>query len=64
MNDAQLQEAINKAREFMNIPATEHGLLWQARSNTKKQLEELEKIQIERACLASKPSIIEFKGKL
>lgn len=63
MNNAQLQEAINKAREFMNIPSTEHGLLWQARNNTKKQLEELEKIQLERACLASRPTI-EWKGKL
>ncbi len=61
MNNQQLQEAINKAREFVQVPSLEGGLLWKTREHTKETLAALEKLQVERAQLASKP-ITTFKG--
>ena len=55
MNNAQLQEAIDKAREFMNLTSSQGGLLHQSREHTKIALKELEKIQVIRAGLMTSP---------
>ena len=51
MNNSQLQEAINKAREFMQLNSSPGGVLHSARQNTQRTLEELEKIQVMRAAM-------------
>jgi hypothetical protein len=56
MNNAQLQQAIDSARNFVALTGTPSGPLWEARAKTKLSLEELEKIQVIRAGLMTKPS--------
>lgn len=56
MNNTQLQQAIDSARNFVALTGTPSGPLWEARAKTKLSLEELEKIQVIRAGLMTKPS--------
>jgi hypothetical protein len=58
MTDDQLQTAIDKAREFMNLVATNGGLLYNARQQTAKALIELEAIQVNRAAAATTPTLM------
>lgn len=58
MTDDQLQEAINQAREFMNLSSTQGGLLHKSREHTAKALIELEAIQVNRASMATEPTLI------
>lgn len=55
MNNAQLQEAINKAREFILNTSASSGPIWDARQQTTRSLRELEAIQVMRAGMATKP---------
>lgn len=57
MTDQELQEAINKAREFMDMPSTPGGILHRAREHTQSVLVELEKIQVMRAGMATQPTL-------
>jgi hypothetical protein len=57
MTDQELQNAIDKAREFMNLSSTPGGILYQARENTRLALKELEKIQVTRAAMAYAPPL-------
>jgi hypothetical protein len=56
MNNAQLQQAINSAREFLKVTGVQGGPLWEARSETKNSLKQLEEIQVIRAGLMIKSS--------
>ena len=57
MNNAQLQEAINKAREFISNPvASSMTSAIVAKNHTKDVLQKLEEIQVIRAGLMTKPS--------
>lgn len=56
MNNTQLQQAIDSAREFIKETGTPSGPLWEARCKTKLSLAELEAIQVIRAGLMTKPS--------
>jgi len=58
MTDDQLQEAINRAREFMNLASNHGGLLYKSREHTAKALIELEAIQVNRASMAVQPTLI------
>ena len=49
MTDQALQEAINRAREFMNLAGQPGGLLNKSRAQTAIALEELERVQVTRA---------------
>jgi hypothetical protein len=62
MNNRQLQEAIDSARNFIALTGTQSGPLWEARAKTKLSLVELEKIQVIRAGLMIKPSV-QMEGK-
>jgi hypothetical protein len=62
MTDDQLQEAINKAREFMNLAANHGGLLYKSREHTAKALEELEAIQVNRASMATQPTLVQINA--
>lgn len=53
MNNRQLQEAIDSARNFIALTGTPSGPLWDARAKTKLSLEELEKIQVQRAAMVT-----------
>ena len=57
MTDQELQEAIDKAREFMNLSSPTGGLLQKAREHTLIMLRELEKAQVTRALMATQPII-------
>jgi hypothetical protein len=57
MNNRQLQEAIDSARNFIALTGTPSGPLWEARSKSKISLAELEKIQVQRAAMANTPRI-------
>lgn len=58
MNNAQLQEAINKAREFISNPvASSMTSAIVAKNHTKDVLQKLEEIQVIRAGLMTKPSV-------
>jgi hypothetical protein len=61
MTDDQLQTAIDKAREFMNLVATNGGLLYNARQHTAKVLIELEAIQVNRAAAATTPILMRME---
>jgi hypothetical protein len=61
MTDQELQNAIDKAREFMNLSSTQGGILHQARENTRLALRELEKIQVTRAAMAAVPTLTEVQ---
>ena len=56
MTDDQLQEAINRAREFMMATSTS-PLLNKSREHTAEALVELEAIQVNRANAATVPSL-------
>ena len=56
MTDDQLQEAINRAREFMDLESTPGGLLYKSREHTAKALIELEAIQVNRASINERNS--------
>ena len=57
MNNIQLQEAINKAREFISNPvASSMTSAIEAKNHTKDILRKLEEIQVIRARLMTKPS--------
>lgn len=58
MNNAQLQEAIDKAREFILNAGVPSGPIWDARNQTVKALKELETVQATRAAMASQPKLI------
>lgn len=58
MNNNQLQEAINKAREFMQLNSQPGGILHNARQNAQVTLAELEKIQVMRAGMSLSPKIM------
>ena len=58
MNNNQLQEAIDKAREFMQLESMPGGVLHSARQNTQKTLAELERIQVMRAGMMLTPKIM------
>ena len=58
MTDKELQEAIDKAREFMNLPAPTGGLLHKSKEQTQVTLRELEKVQLTRASMATEPTIM------
>lgn len=57
MTDQELQVAIDRAREFMDLPSTQGGLLHKAREHTQIVLIELEKIQVTRAAMAIAPTL-------
>ena len=57
MTDPELQEAINRAREFMLHVGQPGGLLYKAREHTAKALTELEAIQVNRASMATMPTM-------
>lgn len=61
MTDQELQEAIDKARAFMNLTSTQGGILHKARENTQVMLKELEKIQVTRAAMAAAPTLTEVQ---
>jgi len=61
MTDDQLQEAINRAREFMNLTSTQGGLLYKSREHTAKALIELEAIQVNRASMATQPTLMRME---
>jgi hypothetical protein len=63
MNNTELQDAINKAREFLKLEAKDGDALCMAKNITRKQLEELEKIQVARANMIHDP-LIRLKTKL
>jgi len=56
MNNTQLQQAIDSAREFLKIIGKPSGPLYESRQETQKQLKKLEEIQVIRAGLMIKPS--------
>lgn len=58
MTDQELQEAINQAREFMNLASPAGGLLYKAREHTLTMLRELEKAQVTRALMATQPTLM------
>jgi len=58
VTNQELQTAIDKAREFMNLVATNGGLLYHARQHTAKVLIELESIQANRAAAATTPTLM------
>jgi hypothetical protein len=62
MTDPELQEAINKAREFMNQSSSPGGLLHKCRENTQVMLKELEKIQVMRAGMATQPTLAQVEA--
>ena len=55
MNNAQLQQAIDSARDFLKQTGNQGGPLWEARCQTKLTLKSLEEIQVIRAGLMTKP---------
>ena len=57
MTDQELQQAIDKAREFMNLSSQPGGLLHKSREHTQTTLRELEKIQVVRAGMATQPTL-------
>jgi len=57
MTDQELQEAIERAREFMNLASPAGSLLYKAREHTQAMLKELEKIQVIRAGMATQPML-------
>jgi hypothetical protein len=61
MTDKELQEAINKAREFMNIASPPGGLLQGSREHTQTILKDLERIQVMRASTATTPTITQME---
>lgn len=61
MTDAELQQAIDKAREFMNLSSSPSGLLHKSRENTQVMLKELEKIQVIRAGMATQPTLAQVE---
>ena len=61
MTDPELQEAIDKAREFMNLASPTGGLLHKAREHTQTMLKELERIQVARAGMATTPTITQME---
>jgi len=61
MTDKELQEAIDKAREFMNLASPAGGLLHGARAHTQIMLKELERIQVARAGMAIEPTITQME---
>jgi len=61
MTDKELQEAIDKAREFMNLPANIGGLLHKSKEHTQTMLRELEKVQLTRAGMATEPTIVRLE---
>ena len=58
MNNAQLQQAIDSARKFLEMTGTPSGPLWEARVQTRQQLKQLEEIQVIRAGLMTKHSVL------
>lgn len=58
MTDAELQLAIDQAREFMNLSSSPGGILHKAREHTQTTLRELEKIQVMRAGMATQPTLV------
>ena len=56
MNNAQLQAAIDSAREFLKVVGPTSGPLYVGRQYTQSQLKQLEEIQVIRAGLMTKPS--------
>ena len=61
MTDQELQEAINQAREFMNLASPTGGLLHKAREHTLTMLRELEKAQVTRALMATQPTLVDVE---
>lgn len=57
MTDQELQVAIDRAREFMDLPSTPGGLLHKSREHTQTVLKELEYIQVTRAAMAIAPTL-------
>ena len=57
MNNRQLQQAIDSARNFIAIVGTASGPLYEAREVTKKSLGELERVQAIRANMAVTPRV-------
>ena len=62
MNNAQLQQAIDSSRKFLEVTCAQGGPLWLAREQTAKSLKELEALQVIRAGLMTKPSY-KLEGK-
>jgi len=57
MTDQELQVAIDHAREFMDLPAPIDGLLHKSKQHTQTILQELERIQVMRAGMATEPTL-------
>jgi hypothetical protein len=62
MTDQELQQAIDKAREFMNIAANTGGLLHRSKEHTQTMLRELEAIQVVRAGMATQPTLAQVEA--
>lgn len=62
MTDQELQVAIDQAREFMNLPANSGGLLYKSKEHTQTTLRELEKIQVMRAGMATRPTLTQVEA--
>jgi hypothetical protein len=61
MTDQELQVAIDQARKFMDLPATNGGLLYVSKQHTQTMLKELEKIQVARAGMATQPTLMQME---
>ena len=61
MTNKELQEAIDKGREFLNLPANTDGVLHKSKEQTQIMLRELEKVQLTRASMAIEPTIVRME---
>jgi len=61
MTDQELQVAIDSAREFLKNIGNAGGPLYEARQHTKVVLKELESIQVNRAGMATQPTLTQIE---
>ena len=57
MNNKQLQEAIDKAREFVSRPADGMQSMLDSKKNSVEHLRKLEQIQLQRAAMVTAPLV-------
>jgi hypothetical protein len=61
MTDQELQVAIDSAREFLKNIGNAGGPLYEARQNTRIVLRDLEAIQVNRASMATQPTLMQME---
>jgi len=57
VNNRQLQDAIDKTRDFLTVTGVTAGPLYEAREESKNHLAQLEAIQRDRALIVSMPRV-------